>query len=141
MHRMRWPSLLFVVGEISFRPPENTSHPVIPSRGANWSWESAFLSGRRTGPVIRVGAAADLLLSQFPVPTELRPQLLHTRKEVQKPSVSGGSFAYFSSCWEKWAAGGTFLSKLPTGEKIHKEGTDSHDQSAPRLGMTGLYLW
>ena len=52
-------------------------------------------------------------------------------KEVQKPSMSGGSFAHFSSCWEKQAAGGTFLSKLPTGEKIHKEGTDSHDQSAP----------
>ena len=52
-------------------------------------------------------------------------------KEVQKPSVSGGSFAHFSSYWEKWAAGGTFLSKLPTGEKIHKGGTDSHDQSVP----------
>ena len=49
--------------------------------------------------------------------------------------------AHFSGCWEKRAAGGTFLSKLPTGEKIHKEGTDSHDQSALRLGMTGLYLW
>ena len=24
------PPFLFVVGEISFRPPENTSHPVIP---------------------------------------------------------------------------------------------------------------
>ena len=27
-------------------------------------------------------------------------------KEVQKPSVSGGSFAHFSSCWEKWVAEG-----------------------------------
>ena len=28
------------------------------------------------------------------------------RKEVKKPLVSSGSFGYFSSCWEKWAAGG-----------------------------------
>ena len=28
------------------------------------------------------------------------------RKEVKKPLVSSGSFAHFSSCWEKWAAGG-----------------------------------
>ena len=26
-----------------------------------------------------------------------------------KPSVSNGSFAHFSSCWEKWAVGDTFL--------------------------------
>ena len=38
-------------------------------------------------------------------------------KEVQKPSVSGGSFAHFSSCWEKWAVGGT----VPTKEKHPSE--------------------
>ena len=27
------------------------------------------------------------------------------RKEVKKPLVSSGSFAHFSSCWEKWAVG------------------------------------
>ena len=26
-------------------------------------------------------------------------------KEVQKPLVSGGSFAHFSGNWEKWAVG------------------------------------
>ena len=26
-------------------------------------------------------------------------------KEVQKPLVSGGSFARISGCWEKWAVG------------------------------------
>ena len=26
-------------------------------------------------------------------------------KEVQKPLVSGGSFAHFSGYWEKWAVG------------------------------------
>ena len=35
--------------------------------------------------------------------------LLHTGKEVLKPSVSNGSFAHFFSCWEKWAVGDTFL--------------------------------
>ena len=86
-----------------------------------------------------MGAAAGLLLRQFP----LRPLSNETLegKGSAETLVSAGSFAHFSSCWEKWAAGGTFLSKLPTGEKIHKEGTDPHDQSAPRLGMTGLYLW
>ena len=39
-------------------------------------------------------------------------------KEVQKPSVSAGSFAYFSSCWEKWAAGGTFLTKTCYWQKV-----------------------
>ena len=28
------------------------------------------------------------------------------RKEVKKPMVSSGSFAHFSSCWEKWVAEG-----------------------------------
>ena len=54
-------------------------------------------------------------------------------KDVQKPSVSGGSFAHFSSCWEKWAAGGRSLQKKSTRrneKKTCKEGTDSHDQPA-----------
>ena len=39
------------------------------------------------------------------------------RKEVKKPSVSSGSFAHFSSCWEKWAAGG----RLPAGTRNTKK--------------------
>ena len=32
--------------------------------------------------------------------------------------VSGGSFAHFSSCWEKWAAGGTFLTQMCYWQKV-----------------------
>ena len=45
--------------------------------------------------------------------------LLHTGKEVLKPSVSNGSFAHFSSCWEKWAAGGTFLTQKGLLKESH----------------------
>ena len=47
---------------------------------ANWSWESA-LGDRRSIPFDRAGAAAGLLLSQFPVSAGLRPQLLQTRRK------------------------------------------------------------
>ena len=32
--------------------------------------------------------------------------------------VSGGSFAHFSSCGEKWAAGGTFLTQTCYWQKV-----------------------
>ena len=49
---------------------------------ANWSWESA-LGDRRSIPFDRAGAAAGLLLSQFPVSAGFRPQLLQTRRKCR----------------------------------------------------------
>ena len=46
-------------------------------------------------------------------------------KEVQKPSVSGGSFAYFSSCWEKWAVGDTFLAQSTVVDKKYAASAES----------------
>ena len=48
--------------------------------------------------------------------------LLHTGKEVLKPSVSNGSFAHFSSCWEKWAVGDTFLMQSAAVDKKYASG-------------------
>ena len=90
MHRMRWPSLFICCGGDQLSPAGKYLSSCHSETSPNWSWESAFLSGRRTGPVIRVGAAAGLLLSQFPVSAGVKLQLLHTTKEVQKPSVSAG---------------------------------------------------
>ena len=46
-------------------------------------------------------------------------------KEVQKPSVSGGSFAHFSGYWEKWAVGdinrnGHYRQKVTRGRQKRK---------------------
>ena len=67
MHRMRWPSLFICCGGDQLSPAGKYLSSCHSETSPNWSWESAFLSGRRTGPVIRVGAAAGLLLSQFPL--------------------------------------------------------------------------
>ena len=60
------------------------------------------------------GAEAETILLTKTKKEMLRERAVETynlaqgaaRKEVKKPSVSSGSFAHFSSCWEKWAAGG-----------------------------------
>ena len=64
---MRWPSLFICCGGDQLSPAGKYLSSCHSETSPNWSWESAFLSGRRTGPVIRVGAAAGLLLSQFPL--------------------------------------------------------------------------
>ena len=64
MHRMRWPSLFICCGGDQLSPAGKYLSSCHSETSPNWSWESAFLSGRRTGPVIRVGAAAGLLLSR-----------------------------------------------------------------------------
>ena len=130
MHRMRWPSLFICCGGDQLSPAgkylsschsetspqtgrENPHFLAVDAQVPSSEWERQRVCCCVNSPYV-----------------PYRMKLLKA-KEVQKPSMSGGSFAHFSSCWEKQAAGGTFLSKLPTGEKIHKEGTDSHDQSAP----------
>ena len=67
-------------------------------------------------------AAAIVEIRQFPVSAEVRMYLLHTGKEVLKPSVSNGSFAHFSSCWEKWAVGDTFLMQSAAVDKKYASG-------------------
>ena len=37
----------------------------------------------------------------------IKSAMVVAREEVKKPLVSSGSFAHFSSCWEKWAVGGS----------------------------------
>ena len=78
-------------------------------QSADWSWESVSPGGRPTRSFIRAGAAAGLLLSQFPVSAGVKLQLLHTTKEVQKPSVSAGVLWRLSFAIER---------KLPVGDKI-----------------------
>ena len=83
-----------------------------------------------------MGAAAGLLLRQFP----LRPLSNETLEGKGSPEtlVSGGSFAYFSSCWEKWAAGGTkgkaIGKSMPSARKktIQSKGV-LHSRSTPLL--------
>ena len=85
------------------------SHKIILSfrdQSADWSWESVSPGGRPTRSFIRAGAAAGLLLSQFPVSAGVKLQLLHTTKEVQKPSVSAGVLWVLSFAIER---------KLPAG--------------------------
>ena len=74
-------------------PADTGNWRISTIAAATWAVEETFSStvgkglpsGRRIIPFTGAGAAAGLLLRQFPVPTELRPQLLHTGKEVQKP--------------------------------------------------------
>ena len=85
MHRMRWPSLFICCGGDQLSPAGKYLSSCHSETSPNWSWESAFLSGRRTGPVIRVGAAAGLLLSQFP----LRPLSNETLEGKGSPETIG----------------------------------------------------
>ena len=35
----------------------------------------------------------------------IKSAMVIAREEVKEPLVPSGSFAHFSSCWEKWAVG------------------------------------
>ena len=54
----------------------------------------------------------------------IKSAMVVAREEVKKPLVSSGSFAHFSSCWEKWAVGDRSLiaamgkSRSPAGETL-----------------------
>ena len=115
MHRMRWPSLFICCGGDQLSPAGKYL--------SSCHSETSPQTGRGNPHFLAVDA-------QGPSSEWERQRVCCC---VNSPYVPYRMkiFAHFSSCWEKQAAGGTFLSKLPTGEKIHKEGTDSHDQSVP----------
>ena len=82
--------------DVSLRnpPKQGIDFPLL-TLPLHWAVEGAYCSivGVRTPEILsspEPGAAAGLLLSQFPVSAGVKLQLLHTTKEVQKPSVSAG---------------------------------------------------
>ena len=90
---------------------------------ANWSWESA-LGDRRSIPFDRAGAAAGLLLSQFPVSAGLRPQLLQTRRKSRNHRFLAAFFTYFLLLLAK-----SMPPEAHPFRTVHaKDITDSHDQ-------------
>ena len=76
---------------------------------------SGFFNCPRSGSVSEI--------RQFPTSAGFRMQLLHTKKEVLKPSVSSGVFCIlFAAVGKKYAAGGKkhYVKKKPAGGKKRK---------------------
>ena len=104
MHRMRWPSLFICCGGDQLSPAGKYL--------SSCHSETSPQTGRGNPHFLAVDAQVPssewerqrvcCCVNSSYVPYRMK---LLKAKEVQKPSVSGGSFAYFSSCWEKWAVG------------------------------------
>ena len=131
MHRMRWPSLFICCGGDQLSPAgkylSSCHSETSPQTGRG---NPHFLAVDAQVPSSEWERQRVCCCVNSPyVPYRMK---LLKAKEVQKPSVSGGSFAHFSSCWEKWAAGGTFLMQNAPLKGGH-HGKSNH----PALGRTG----
>ena len=122
MHRMRWPSLFICCGGDQLSPAgkylSSCHSETSPQTGRG---NPHFLAVDAQVPSSEWERQRVCCCVNSPyVPYRMK---LLKAKEVQKPSVSGGSFAYFSSCWEKWAAGGTFLTQKGLLKESHPSET------------------
>ena len=141
MHRMRWPSLFICCGGDQLSPAgkylSSCHSETSPQTGRG---NPHFLAVDAQVPSSEWERQRVCCCVNSPyVPYRMK---LLKAKEVQKPSVSGGSFAYFSSCWEKWAAGGTFPTRenhpLERKRKPARRERVSETGLRSGLGMTGL---
>ena len=118
VHRMRWPSLFICCGGDQLSPAgkylSSCHSETSPQTGRG---NPHFLAVDAQVPSSEWERQRVCCCVNSPyVPYRMK---LLKAKEVQKPSVSGGSFAHFSSCWEKWAAGGTFFTQKGLLKESH----------------------
>ena len=121
---MRWPSLFICCGGDQLSPAGKYLSSCHSETSPNWSWESAFLSGRRTGPVIRVGAAAGLLLSQFP----LRP-IINEALERKESFETIGFKRLFCPLFQLLGKVGRRRHKGKSYQKKHAVGTQKSSKT------------
>ena len=144
MHRMRWPSLFICCGGDQLSPAgkylSSCHSETSPQTGRG---NPHFLAVDAQVPSSEWERQRVCCCVNSPyVPYRMK---LLKAKEVQKPSVSGGSFAYFSSCWEKWAAGGTkgkaIGKSMPSVRKNHpKQRSAAQPQHSFALLMIAGFL-